>query len=220
MPNLDDQMSALAEQVLSRPLTEEEKLKIYKISDAMGMSNVQSFLYLLLVFQLYEDTLSGQFERLNAFEGRLSERFQEIASLETQINDTLEGAVDRILGEGATKIGANMSNEIASQTRGIFSAVGAYHALKGQILVACVICGAGALGYFLGLKDVLRLAPGGGIMEALLFMPAGWCFFLCGVTYTFLWIGDNWINIKRRKLYKAFLGVQIFILLLFVAGLV
>ncbi len=41
MSSLDAKMSQIAEQVLKRPLTEEEQLEIYKISDVMGMTNVQ-----------------------------------------------------------------------------------------------------------------------------------------------------------------------------------
>lgn len=199
---------------MKRPLTEDEKLGMYKIADAMGMKDVQSFLHQLLVFKMQEDTLGKQFENLNAFEDRLNEKIQELASLETRIYETLDAAVSRILSEGATRIGADMGSEIAAQTKSIFSAVGAYHSLKGQIIVACAICGSTVLGYFLGWKDVLRLIPGGSVLQTLLYFPAGWCFFLCGATYTFLWIGDNWYEIKRKKWYKALLGGQIIALLL------
>lgn len=220
MSSIDEKMSVVAEQVLKRPLTEAEQLEMYKISDAMGMGNIQSFLHQLLVFKLYEDTLRGQFEQLQAHEERMNEKIEGLAALERRITATLEMSVERVLGEGAERIGADMGDKIAAQVKGIFSAVGAYHSLKGQILVACAICGSGALGYFLGLGDVLRLVPGGGVLQTLIFLPAGWCFFLCGMTYTFLWIGDNWVNIRKRKLYKAFLGGQVLALLLLVVGLV
>lgn len=220
MASLEIKMSAVAEQVLKRPLTEEEQLEMYKIADAMGMKDVQSFLHQLLVFKMQEDALGKQFENLNAFEDRLNEKIQELASLETRIYETLDAAVSRILSEGATRIGADMGSEIAAQTKSIFSAVGAYHSLKGQIIVACTICGSASLGYFLGWKDVLQLIPGGKVLQTLLYLPAGWCFFLCGAAYAFLWIGDNWYEIKKKKWHKAFLGVQIIVLLLLLLSLI
>lgn len=215
MPGLDAKMSHLAEQVLNRALTKEESHQIYKIADAMGMKDVQSFLHQLLVFKMHEDTLKKQFDSLGSLEERLNERFNEMASLEAGITDTLESVVTRILSEGAEKIGSNMGNEIAAQTKGIFSAVGSYHMLKGRILAACGIYVAGALGYFLGAEGILHLAPNVGALKKLLFLPAGWCLILCGAAYTFLWIGDNWYQIKTKKWYKAFLAAQIIALLLF-----
>jgi hypothetical protein len=46
MPTLDEKMSLMAELVLKRQLSEEEKNEIFRISDAMGMANVQSFLHI------------------------------------------------------------------------------------------------------------------------------------------------------------------------------
>jgi len=220
MHGLDAKMSRLAEQVLNRALTDEESHQMYKIADAMGMNNVQSFLHQLLVYKLYEDTLKKQFENLGSFEDRLNERFNEMASLESGITETLESVVTRILTDGAEKIGSNMGDEIASRTKGIFSAVGAYHLLKGKILAVCGIYVAGALGYFLGAKDLLHLMPNVGVLKTLLFLPAGWCLLLCGLVYTFCWIGDHWFNIKKKKLYKAFLGTLIIALLVLLGVLI
>lgn len=220
MPGLDAKMSHLAEQVLNRALTDEESHQMYKIADAMGMNNVQSFLHQLLVFKMQEDTLKKQFEDLGSFEGRLNERFDEMASLESGITETLESVVTRILTDGAEKIGSNMGNEIASQTKGIFSAVGAYHMLKGRVLAVCGIYAAGGLGYFLGARDLLHLTPNVGPLKTLLFLPAGWCLILCGAVYTFLWTGDHWFEIKKKKWYKALFGAQIIgLLLLVVCGM-
>ncbi|MDL2263078.1 chloride channel protein [Synergistaceae bacterium OttesenSCG-928-I11] len=220
MASIDEKISAVAEQVLKRPLTEDEQLEMYKIADAMGMKDVQSFLHQLLVFKMQDDMLGKRFENLHTFEDRLNEKIQELASLETRIYETLDAAVSRILSEGARRIGSDMGDEIASQTKSIFSAVGAYHFLKGQIIVACAICASAVLGYFLGWKDVLQLVPGNRVLQTLLYFPAGWCFFICGITYTFFWIGDNWYEIKRKKWYKALLGGQIIGLLLLALAMI
>ena len=214
MPNLDEKMSALAEQVLKRPLTEDEQLEMYKISDAMGMGNIQSFLHQLLVFKLYEDILKTQFKELGAFETRLNERFQEMSESESRINQTLESSVDRVLGEGAKRIGADMGEEIASHAKTVFAGVGAYYLTKGQIIVACLFWPTAVLAYWLGYNDILRIISGGRIFQALLHLPAGWCFLICGMTYTFLWIGDNWHKIRKRLLFKTLLGIQVFGLLI------
>jgi hypothetical protein len=50
------------------------------------------------------------------------------------------------------------------------------------------------------------------MLEAFLFLPAGWSVFFCGATCTFLWAGDNWKTIKKRTLYKTLFGTQIFFL--------
>lgn len=223
MPSLDAKMATVAEQVLQRQLTEDEQLHIYRISDALGMTNVQSFLYQLLVFKLHEDTLRDalrqQFEDLRSFEGRLNEKIEGIGELETQVNETLTSSVDRVLGEGAKRIGADMGEEIASQAKTAFAGIGAYYLVKGKIAVACIVCLIAAVSYFLGQNDALSLTPNGGPLQALMYLPAGWCFVFCGMVYTFLWVGDNWNKIRKKILFKALLAVQIFVLLAFVLAM-
>jgi hypothetical protein len=51
------------------------------------------------------------------------------------------------------------------------------------------------------------------LTQALLLLPAGWCVFFCGTTYTFFWAGDHWGRIKKTRLYKILLGTQAFFLL-------
>ena len=77
MASIDEKISAVAEQVLKRPLTEDEQLEMYKIADAMGMKDVQSFLHQLLVFKMQDDMLGKRFENLHTFEDRLNEKIQE-----------------------------------------------------------------------------------------------------------------------------------------------
>jgi hypothetical protein len=214
MPSLDEKMSQVAELVLKRSLTEDEQLEMYKISDALGMNNVQSFLHQLLVFKLYEDVLRKQFEQLFTVEDRLNERLDGIATLETQINTTLEMSVERILGEGAARIGRDMGDEIASNAKSILSTVGDYYRFRAAVLLASFVSTLCVFSYCLGSGSVLDAIPKGGILHALLFMPAGWCFFLCGVTYTFFWVGDNWVAIKRKKRYKAIWGGQVIVWLI------
>jgi len=198
MPNIDEKISLAAEQVLKRPLSDEERFEIYKIADVLGMKDVQSFLHLLLVFKLHEDTMRGKFD--------------ELAALEKKINETLEKSIERVLGDGAARIGGDMGKAVAAGAEETLTALGEYHSLRGQTLLVCFICVISSLAYWLGTENALRTVSDGGALEALLFLPGGWCVFFCGATYTFLWVGDHWGRIKKTALYKTLLGLQIFLL--------
>jgi hypothetical protein len=212
MTKLDGKITALAEEILKRPLRGEEELEIYRISDAVGMRDVQSFLYLLLVFKLHEDTMKRQFEQIVSLENRLNGKFDEMGVLSARIDETLAGSIERILGEGATRIGADMGDEIAEKAGGLLTSFGEYHILRGRTILAGFLCVTFALAYRLGELNVLNAAPQGSMLEAFLFLPAGWSVFFCGATCTFLWTGDHWKTIKKRTLYKTLFGVQIFFL--------
>jgi hypothetical protein len=219
MPRLDSKISAIAVQILKRPLSDEEELEIFRISDVVGMKDVQSFLHLLLVFKLHEDTMKRQFEKLDELEVKLNEKFSEIGELEKKINGTLESAVEKVLGEGAKRIGADMGTAIADGAKETLAAVSGYQCLRGHVILVCFICVVSTLAYWLGSLNILDAVPNGSLLEALLFLPAGWSVFFCGATYVFLWAGDNWDRVKETALYKIFLGLQIFLLCVLVLAL-
>ena len=219
MPKLDDKLKDVAEKVLKRKLSDEEELELYRISDAMGMSNIQSFLYLLLVFKLHEDTTRRQIENLSLLESEVSEKFKEMSAMPERINETLERSITRVLKEGTAKIGAEMGEHIAEDAKGVLSAFGEYHSIRGQITLACFICVISAVSYWMGAAGILESIAPGGRLEAILFLPVGWCVFLGGAAYTFLWVGDHWGAIKKSALYKILLGVQILCLVLLAAAL-
>jgi hypothetical protein len=219
MTKLDGKITALAEEILKRPLSGEEELEIYRISDAVGMRDVQSFLYLLLVFKLHEDTMKRQFEQIVSLESRLNDKFDEMGALSARIDETLTGSIERVLGEGTARIGAGMGDEIAEKAEGVLTSFGEYHLVRGRTILAGFLSLTFALAYRLGKLDVLRAAPRGSTLEAFLLLPAGWSVFFCGATYTFLWAGDNWKTIKKNPLYKTLFGVQIFFLSLLALGL-
>ena len=205
MAGLDEKTTLAAEQILKRPLNDDERFEIYRIADVLGMKDVQSFLHLLLVFKLHENTMN--------------EKFAEMAALEKKIQDTLESSVERILGEGAARIGTDMGEAVAEGARNSLTSFAEYHTLRGQTILVCFICLTSTLAYWLGAGNFLNSAPSGSMLEALLLLPAGWCIFFCGATYTFLWVGDHWGRIKKTKLYKIFLGLQAFSLLILALSL-
>jgi hypothetical protein len=132
--------------------------------------------------------------------------------LEGKINNTLESSIAKILGEGARTISQDMGDSIAARAEGALNAFGEYRSLRGQTLIVCFTCLVSALAYWLGTGNALQSIPTGGMLEAFMLLPAGWCIFFCGTVYTFLWAGDHWRQIKKTTLYKTFLGLQVFLL--------
>jgi hypothetical protein len=171
---------------------------------------------MLMVFKRSEDRINAG---LANFRDEMKARFGEMSELEKNINGTLEAAIERILGEGARRIGAEMGESVAAQAEGVLASFGEYRSVRGQVILACFICLTAAISYWLGAAGFLEPARTGGGMEALLFLPAGWCVFFCGAVYAFLWAGDHWGRIKGTKFYKALLGVQILLLLALAAKL-
>jgi hypothetical protein len=186
--------------ILKRELTEDERVEFLDLAGTLGMNNVEDYLYMLMVFKRHED--------------RLNERFDDMTVLSTKIDETLTDSIERILGEGAKRIGTDMGDEIAEKARGVLTAFGEYHLLRGRTILAGFLSVTFALAYRLGEVGVLNAAPPGSTLEAFLFLPAGWSVFFCGATYTFLWAGDHWKAIKRKTLYKTLFGTQIFFLTL------
>jgi hypothetical protein len=213
MTNLDDKMSVLAEQVLKRPLSDEEQLEMYRISDAVGMRDVQSFLHLLLVFRLHEDGMRKQLDGLVSFENRLNEKFTEIAVLEKKINNTFESSIERVLGEGAQKIGRDMGDYIAKGVEETLGARDDYHFLRGQVWIVCCISLLMAVAYWLGSVGALNADNDVGALDMLLRLPSGWVAFICCSLYTYMWAFDHWKKVKKSVYYKSILALQGLILL-------
>jgi hypothetical protein len=216
MPSLDEKMSAIAEQVLKRPLNDEEKLDIYKISDAMGMSNVQSFLHQLLVFKLHEDAMKNQFAQLPSLEARLNEKFDEMESLSAKIDETLKSSVGHILGEGARNIGRDMGRHIADSAKDVLGSTAEFHYLRGQVMTVCLISMMATLAYWLGTANVISVPGEMGPIDVLFMLPAGWVAFTCCFFCSLTWGSDHWEQVKRSNWYKAALAAQALMLFAFV----
>jgi hypothetical protein len=71
-----------------------------------------------------------------------------------------------------------------------------------------------ALAYWLGTENVVQNFSPGGVLEAFMFLPAGWCVFFCGAFCSLLWACDHWRRIKKTTLYKTLMGLQVFLLFL------
>jgi hypothetical protein len=169
------------------------------------MKDVQSFLHLLLVFKLHEQTMK--------------DKFDEIAGLEKKINGTLESSVRKVLHDSTERIGAELGDSIVSRAEGVLASVREYSSLRGQTLFVCFFWVISAFAYWLGAGNILRHIPSGGILETLLFLPAGWGIFFCGSFYSMLWAYDHWKEIKKKAVFRTIFGAQVFFLLLLILAL-
>ena len=200
MANFDEKISLAAEQILKRPLNDEERFEIYRIADVLGMKNVHDFLHMLLVFKLHENIMN--------------EKFNKLAALETRILDTLESSVERILGEGAERIGADMGKAIALRSSEVMSSVQEYHGIRGYIVAASVTGILATLAYWFGLSGVYGMFETDTLFRGVLILPAGWWMFFSFAAYTYFWCFDNWNRVKESTLYKCLLGLLVVVMLL------
>jgi hypothetical protein len=202
MEKLDPKMTDLAQKVLRRPLSEEERLEIFQISDALGMNNVQSFLYLILVFKLHEDTMKMKTDKIEAISERINENLRRTVELRK------DGAEDDTTGEGQ-----GGRNEIQGGYKEFFT-------VRAYILISCYVGLLVTLSYWLGSRDVLRMSESAGPLDTLLHLPAGWCFIAGGMLYAFTWSFDNWKRVKRYRKFKAMLGLQVFVVVALLAYMI
>ena len=202
MADFNESLKIASQAILHRELSEEERTEFLELGAALGMNNVEDYLYILMVFKRHSDVVGRSLDGISA--------------LERKINDTLESSIERILGEGAARIGENMGEVVADGADKILTSYGEYHTHRGHTVLVCFTSLVSTLAYWLGANNFLRGAPSGSALENFLFLPGGWGIFICGATYSLLWSGDNWGKIKRTKLYRIFLGVQVFLLLILV----
>jgi hypothetical protein len=198
MPRLDGKIMTIAEQILKRPLSDDEELEIFRISDAVGMKDVQSFLHLLLVFKLHEETMRGKFE--------------EIAELEKKIRDTLESSIWKILHDGTERIGAEVGRDIAANASGILSSFKEFHVIRGYIVAASVTGIVSTLAYWLGVSEAFKMEEIGGPLKNILFLPAGWWMLFSFAAYGYFWFFDHWKQVKKSVFYKSLLILQTLII--------
>ena len=206
MATLDEKTSLAAEQILKRPLNDEERFEIYRLADVLGMKDVQSFLHLLLVFKLHENIMS--------------EKFAEMTALDKRMQDTLESSVERVLGEGAERIGADMGKAIAERSKEVMSSVTEFHVMKGFIVAATITGFVATVAYWLGFSCTLRMDEIDGLPKGVLLLPSGWWMLFSIMSYMYFWLIDNWKRVKKSVTYKWLLGLQALIaLILFLAML-
>ncbi|MDR1137258.1 MAG: hypothetical protein LBK91_02940 [Synergistaceae bacterium] len=217
MADFDAALDGAAAAILKRPLTDEERAEFRDLAGTIGMGSVEDYLYMLMAFKRSEDRIRAG---MADFENEMKARFGEMSALEKNINGTLETAIERILGEGAKRIGAEMGHSVAEGAKEILSSCGEYHFLRGQVWIVCLTGILSAVAYWLGLVSALRNGEGFWLLETMIMLPSGWAVFVCGAMYAYMWAFDNWSRVKESRFYQgvlALMGIAIFALFGFMA---
>ena len=189
--------------VLRRELTDEERAEFLDLGASLGMNNVEDYLYIIMVFKRHSDAME--------------KRFDEISALERRINDTLEYSIQRILGEGAARISADMAETVAVKSRELMSSVKEFHVYRGFIIATSIAGILATIAYWFGVSVASGMEESEGLFKGLLQLPAGWWMILSMISYAYFWFFDNRRRLKESLLHKcllALLGVISFIILI------
>jgi ElaB/YqjD/DUF883 family membrane-anchored ribosome-binding protein len=203
MADFNAALKKVSGSVLKRELSDDERLEFQDLASALGADNVEDYLYILMVFKRNEDKINGE---IASFGERLNKKIEELSKLEKKIDETLESSIERVLGEGAARIGADMGDAVAKRAKDALTASGEYHTLRGQIILVSFLGVALTLFYWLGAANVFMVGETQGPIETILFLPAGWCLFISCATYSYCWGFDNWRAVKESAFYKAALA--------------
>jgi hypothetical protein len=209
MAGFENSLKTASLAVLKRDLTESERVEFLELAAAMGMSNVEDYLYMLMVFKRNEDRVNGA---IAGFRDEMKARFDEIGALSDKIDNTLESAVSRVLGDGAREISRDMGAQIAESAKGVLSSTEEFHFMRGQIFVAGVVMTLSVVAYLLGAVYGFGNEGNPDFLGVLLRLPAGSVVLYCGFVYTVLWCLDHWKLLKRDFFRKILFGLQILVL--------
>jgi hypothetical protein len=194
---------------LKRELTDSERIEFLELAGAIGMGNVEDYLYMLMVFKRNEDRVNGV---IAGFKDRMEARFDEMSALKRKIDDKLEGTISKILGDGAKEIGRDMGNRIAESAKDVLKGHEEFHYAKGQVAVVGVILML-SVAYLLGAVYGFGDRGNGDFFDILLRFPAGHIVLVCGFAYTVMWCFDHWKLVKNDVFCKVRLVLQVLVLL-------
>jgi hypothetical protein len=210
MAGFDNTLRAASLAVLKRELTENERIEFLDLAGAIGMSTVEDYLYMLMVFKRNEDNVS---HTLAGFRDEIEARFDEMGVLERKIDSSLESSISRVLGDGAREIGRKMGDEIAESAKDVLSTTKEFHFLRGQTFVAGLIIALSVVSYWLGAVYGFVNEDESDFFSMFLRLPAGIVVWYCGFVYAVFWSFDHWKLLKRDISCKVILALKILILL-------
>jgi hypothetical protein len=210
MAGFENSLRTASTAILKRELTESERVEFLELAGAIGMNNVEDYLYMLMVFKRNEDRVNGV---IAGFRDEMDTRFDEMGELERKINGTLESSISRVLGDGAREIGRDMAGHIAEETKGVLAESEEFHFLRGQMWMVCLITLLMTTAYWLGTMNVFQTSGGITFIDALFMLPAGGVAFLCAFFCTVMWAFDHWRWVKKYISYKVVLSLQVLVLL-------
>jgi hypothetical protein len=209
MAAFENSLRAASAAILKRELTENERVEFLDLAGAIGMSSVEDYLYMLMVFKRNEDRVNGA---ITGFRDEMAARFDEMGALERKIDDKLEGTISKVLGDGASEISRDMGVKIAESARGVLSATEEFHFWRGQTFVAGLIIALSVVSYWLGAVYGFGNEDKSDYLSIFLRLPAGMVVLYCGFVYAMLWCFDHWKLLKRDTFCKVRFGLQILVL--------
>ncbi|MDR1581004.1 MAG: hypothetical protein LBS35_11655 [Synergistaceae bacterium] len=195
---------------MKRDLTESERVEFLELAGAIGMSNVEDYLYMLMVFKRNEDRVNGA---ITKFGENMKARFDEMGALEQKIHDTLKSSISRVLGDGAREIGQDMGNQIAESAKDVLKCHEEFHYVRGQVVVVGMTLMLSVVAYLLGAVYGFGSEGNGDFLDTLLRFKAGNVILFCGVVYVTLWCYDHWGLVRNNVFLKVRLVAQILVLL-------
>ena len=211
MSNFENTLQSASLAILKRELTDNERIEFLELAGAIGMSSVEDYLYMLMIFKRNEDRVNGT---LNSFRSEIKERFDEISDLEMRIDTTLENSIENMLNKRAEKIGHTMGRDIVESAKEVLKTNGRFHFLRGQVMSICIVALMASMTYALGMMDTFGLSEGNNsFFNHFLQFPGGGVAILCGFIYTLTWYLDHEWQISSRLTYKIKFTLQALILL-------
>jgi hypothetical protein len=209
MAGFENSLRAASLAILKRELTEGERVEFLELAGAIGMGNVEDYLYMLMVFKQNEDRVN---DALASFRNEMKSKFDEMGALAGKIDETLENSITRVLGDGAREIGRDMGYRIAESAKGVLSASEEFHFLRGQTFTAGLIIALSVVSYWLGAVYGFGIEDSGDFLGLFLRLPAGFAVLYCGIAYATMWCFDHWKLVKRDVFQKVRFALQILVL--------
>ena len=210
MANFENNLQAASQAILKRELTDSERIEFLELAGAIGMSSVEDYLYMLMIFKRNEDRISAQ---MGSFRKEMKARFDEMGFLEKKIDATLGKTIEDMLGKGAEKIGYAMGRDIENSAKEVLKTNGDFHFLRGQVMTVCITALMATLAYWLGTANVFDFGEDGSFIRAFFRIPASGLAFICCLIYVGFWYFDHDWLVSNRITYTIKFTLQIFILL-------
>jgi hypothetical protein len=175
MTSFENSLQAASQAILRRELTETERVEFLELGGAIGMSSVEDYLYMLMIFKRNEDRISAQ---MTSFRKEMKARFDEMGVLENKIDDTLgktlEDMVDKMRGVFVEKADDLAAQKNKTETWRSWALMMSVLVIFGAIMVnSGYVLGSGTSPFWLHPNNRLQL-----ILSWFLNVPSGWILLL------------------------------------------
>jgi len=171
MTNFENNLRAAAQAILKRELTENERVGFLELAGAIGMSSVEDYMYMLMIFKRNEDRISKQ---MVLFKKEMKDRFDEMGVLENKIDAKLGKTLEDMLGKGAEKIGHAMERDIVHSASQVLKTNGEFHFVRGQAMIVCAIVFLVIVAYWLGSANVFHFVRKRDFYSRFFEFSCGW----------------------------------------------